>query len=124
LIVVVDDDPGILKSIGRVLKAHGFEIQLFNSAEAFQAGAGQANVNCLIVDVQLSGETGIELRRALWQSGSTVPVVFITANDSEANRRAAIEAGCVAYLLKPFTTKELLHAVNEALSQRDLHHNQ
>jgi FixJ family two-component response regulator len=115
LIAVVDDDAGILKSTGRALKGHGFEILLFTSAEAFQAGAGRSDLNCLVLDIQLGGMSGIELRRALSQSGSAVPVVFITANDKEATRRAAIEAGCVTYLLKPFTTRELLEAVDKAV---------
>ena len=114
VIFVVDDDPDMLRSLGRLLKAHGFETRVFPSAEAFLAQADQADATCLILDIQLGGASGIELRRELSRSGSLVPVVFITANDNEATERAAIEAGCVAFLSKPFTARALLDAVGKA----------
>ena len=114
VIFVVDDDPDMLRSLARLLKAHGFETRAFPSAEAFLAQADQADATCLILDIQLGGVSGIELRRELSRSGSPVPVVFITANDNEATERAAIEAGCVAFLSKPFTARALLDAVGKA----------
>jgi FixJ family two-component response regulator len=114
VIFVVDDDPEMLKSLGRLLRAHGFEARLFASAEAFRARPDQAEATCLILDIQLGATSGIELRRELARSGSRLPVVFVTANDTEAIERAAKEAGCVAFLTKPFSTKALLDAVGRA----------
>jgi FixJ family two-component response regulator len=57
------------------------------------------------------------LRRQLTVSGVDLPVIFITANDSEATCKAAMEAGCVAYLPKPFPTKSLMDAIESALGQ-------
>jgi FixJ family two-component response regulator len=101
--------------VGRFLSACGYEARTFASAEAFQA-ADQGEASCLVLDVQLGGMTGIELSRELLKSGSPVPVVFITANHSVATERAAVEAGCIAYLTKPFTTKALMDAISKALA--------
>ena len=93
LVVVLDDDPGVLKAIGRLLKARGFECELFSSAQDFRDRAQLDRSMCLILDVNLDGESGIELRRKLSETWPSIPVVFITANDGEGNRQAAIEAG-------------------------------
>jgi CheY-like chemotaxis protein len=114
VIFVVDDDPSLLKSVGRSLRAHGYEARTFPSAEAFQA-VERSEASCLVLDIHLGGTSGIELQRELARSGSSIPVVFITGNDNEATERAAKEAGCIAYLAKPFTTKALMDAVNKAL---------
>ena len=116
MIFVIDDDPGMLKGIGRLLRAHGLEVRLFASAEAFQEQVDQHEASCLVVDIHLGGMSGIELRRQLSRSGSSLPVVFITANDSDKIRRAAIEAGCIAYLAKPISTEALIDAINKALT--------
>jgi FixJ family two-component response regulator len=113
VIFVVDDDPSLLKSVGRLLRANGLEAQLFSSAEALLE-AGHSEATCLVLDIQLGGISGIELQRKLLRSGYTIPVVFITANDSEAAQRAAKEVGCVGYLTKPFAPKALMDAVSKA----------
>ena len=115
LIIVVDDDPGFLKAIARVLKIQSFDVRTFHSAEDFQGRADLTEPACLIVDINLGGMSGIELLRQLSQSGASIPVVFVTANDNETTRRAAMTAGCVAYLGKPVKTKALMEAVGEAL---------
>jgi DNA-binding response OmpR family regulator len=66
------------------------------------------------LDIHLDGMSGIELKRQLATSGIVLPVIFITANDSEATRNAALEVGCVAYLPKPFPTKSLIDAIEAA----------
>ena len=115
-IAVVDDDPGMLRGIVRLLNAHGFGTQPFASAEAFLDGGGTKSAACLILDIHLSGISGIELRRRLTASGSRLPVIFITAVDDEATREEAIAAGCVAYLRKPFPSNQLIGAIKEAIA--------
>jgi FixJ family two-component response regulator len=65
----------------------------------------------------LHDQSGIELRRQLVDKGVRLPVIFITGNDSDANRSAAIEAGCIAYLSKPFAARSLIEAVERALME-------
>ena len=70
------------------------------------------------MDIHLDGESGIDLKRQLSNSVPALPVIFITGRDSEANRRAAREIGCVDYLTKPFECKALLEAIETAIRTR------
>jgi FixJ family two-component response regulator len=113
VVAVVDDDPTMLKAIERLLRAKGFEVETFDSAEAFLAGSSKAA--CLVLDIHLSGMSGIELRRRLIASGSKPPpTIFITALDDEATHKEALAAGCLAYLRKPFLASLLIGAISKA----------
>jgi FixJ family two-component response regulator len=115
LVLVVDDDPSILGAVDRLLRVAGFDTEVFSNVESFLARSNLRNARCLVLDIHLNGMSGIELRRQLTLSGIELPVIFITANDSQATRKAAMEAGCVAYLPKPFPTKSLMDAIEAAL---------
>jgi FixJ family two-component response regulator len=115
LISIVDDDRGFLRAIARVLKIQGFDVRTFRSAEDFLGRTDPSEPACLILDINLGGISGIELLHQLSRSGISVPVVFVTANDNENIRKAAVTAGCVAYLEKPVEMKALMEAVGEAL---------
>jgi FixJ family two-component response regulator len=119
VIFVVDDDPGILKSVGRLLAAHGYTPRLFNSAEAFQAHTSPDEGACVILDIQLGGVSGIELGRTISHSGDSIPIIFITGNDSESTRRKAMDVGCKAYLTKPLSAAVLVDAVAKAARDRE-----
>jgi FixJ family two-component response regulator len=112
-IAVVEDDPGMLQGLSRLLSAHGFRVARFTSAESFLDSVAQCEAACLVVDIHLGGISGIDLKRRLIASGSDFPVIFMTAVDSEATRQAAVDAGCVAYLQKPFLAKLLIEAINQ-----------
>ena len=116
-VIVVDDDPGMLRALQRVLQLHGFETEVFSSAEGFLEGAHLDDATCLVLDVHLQHRSGIELRRQLTRSGHSLPVIFITAAESEATHKAALEAGCVAYLHKPFSSDLLIEAVQTIIEK-------
>jgi FixJ family two-component response regulator len=105
------------KSIQRLLSARGFATEGFHSAEAFLDRLATSHAACLVLDIHLEGMSGIELRRRLTASGSRLPVIFITAIDEEEQEAEAIDAGCVAYLRKPFPADCLLSAINQALAR-------
>ena len=111
LVIVVDDDPSILRAMQRVLQVHGFDTEVFNSVDGFLEGAHLGEATCLVLDIHLQHKSGIELRRQLTRSGHSLPVIFITAVESEATRKAALDAGCIAYLQKPFPSSLLIEAV-------------
>jgi FixJ family two-component response regulator len=113
-VFVVDDDAGMLKATERVLMVHGFRAELFDSVEEFQGRAKLSNAFCLILDINLNGKSGIDLKNQLSGSGISLPVIFITADDSNATRKAALDAGCIAYLTKPFLPASLIAAVRDA----------
>jgi FixJ family two-component response regulator len=111
-IAVVEDDPSMLQGLNRLLLAHGFHVERFTSAESFLDDIARCEAKCLLVDIHLGGISGIDLKRRLTSSGSRLPVIFMTAIDSEATRQEAFEAGCLAYLRKPFLAKLLIDAIN------------
>jgi FixJ family two-component response regulator len=94
LVVVVEDDPATLKALGRVLRAGGFEPASYSSAEAFLQSPPARAPACLLVDVQLGGMSGLELQRRLRTSGSTTPVIVMTAFDDQRVRDEAYRIGC------------------------------
>ena len=114
LVFVVDDDPGILRGLKRLLREYGYDSLLFQSAKAFQAHDDFGGAICVVLDIQLDGESGIEVRYRMTKAGISLPVIYITANDSELIRKVAVEAGCIAYLPKPFPAASLVGAVEKA----------
>ena len=113
-VFVVDDDPGMLRGLKRLLREYGFDAVLFDSAEAFQSEANLEDAFCIVLDVNLQDSSGIDLRQQLKSRGIFVPVIFITGNDSEATRAAALESGCSAYLTKPFPAQSLIEPIEKA----------
>lgn len=97
-----------------MLNAHGYQTQGYTSAEMFLEADSTSTIGCLVLDINLGGISGIQLRRQLSSLGSALPVIFITAFDDEAVEAEAREAGCLAYLHKPFAAKLLLSAVERA----------
>ncbi len=118
VVIVVDDNPAFLKSVARLLRVHGFETKTFASAEALLHSDAARTATCLLLDIHLGGISGIELQRRLAASGSNCPIIFMTAIDDDATRNEAMEAGCIAYLKKPFAPQLLLDALGKAVGAR------
>jgi FixJ family two-component response regulator len=112
-IVVVEDDSGMRDAIRRVLHMEGFTTETFASAEAAQQCGAAARADCLVLDVRLPGQSGIQFREALKHGDTIVPAVFITAYDDFASRQRVLERDCV-YLIKPFPGEMLVQAIREA----------
>jgi FixJ family two-component response regulator len=113
-IFIVDDDPSMLKGMRRLLKQHGYEAVPFETARALKKHGNFDDAFCIVLDINLGGGSGIELRHQLAGSGVNLPVIFITGNDSEATRTAAMASGCLAYLTKPFTAQSLIEPIERA----------
>jgi FixJ family two-component response regulator len=114
LVFVVDDDPGMLRGVQRLLREHGYDSMSFSSAEAFQKNDDFAEATCIVLDINLKGASGIELRHRLKAAGISLPVIYITGKDNPVTRTAAIESGCLAYLTKPFAAKSLIEPIERA----------
>ncbi len=116
VVIVVDDDAGLLKAVARLLAHNGIQSRTFASAEALLESGSAQTATCLLFDIHLGGISGIELQRRLAASGSKCPVIFMTANDNAATRNQAMDAGCIAYLRKPFAQHVLLNAISKAVA--------
>jgi FixJ family two-component response regulator len=104
----------MLTALERVLNVHGFDTEVFGTVESFLDGAHLDDASCLVLDINLNGHCGIELRKQLAGGGVSVPVIFITAVDNKAAKEAALQAGCVACLQKPFPSQDLIDAIEHA----------
>ena len=115
---MVDDDPGVLKCVQRLLRAHAYEPILFSSAEAFKNHTDFETAACVILDINLNDGSGIELRQGLKAAGVSVPVIYMTGNEDPAVRKAALDSGCIAFLTKPFSAQALIEPLKQASAGR------
>ena len=114
VVFVVDDDPGMLMSVKRLLRTNGYDTVLFSSAKAFKNQVDFEDACCVVLDINLEDGSGIELRYGLKAVGNLVPVIYMTGNDNPAVREAALDSGCIAFLTKPFSVHELIEPLKRA----------
>ena len=117
-VCVVDDDVSVREAVESLLRAEGFEVELFASAERFMHRAVRAPISCIILDVKMPGLDGFDLQRELADAGITVPIIFLTGHGSIPLSVRAIKAGAVEFLTKPFAADDLLLALRQAMSER------
>ncbi|MGJ7512171.1 response regulator transcription factor [Variovorax sp. GT1P44] len=114
-VAVVDDDPSLCRSLGRFLRASGIESRVYDSAESFLADS-DSRFDCLLLDVQLGGLSGLDLARQLRVQGDGVPFIFVTAYNDDDTKASARELGCAGYLLKNGPGAEVIEAIRRAVS--------
>ena len=103
--------------LGRLLRLADYEVAAFGCGEDFLASLAARHPDCVILDVHMPAVTGFDVQSRMRAAGVRVPVIFITASDELALDQAAIAAGGVKLLRKPFSNDELLEAVGAALEQ-------
>jgi len=113
---VVDDDESLRRSVARLLRAAGMQSITYASAEEFRADVTQPRFDCLVLDVQLPGISGIELRNELAAEGIATPVLFVTAHDDPRAREEAMAGQCIGYFRKTDAGSELLNAIRRVVS--------
>ncbi len=117
-IVVVEDDDGMRRAFERVLSAAGFHAVTFASAETLLHCHAADGAACMVLDIDLPGLSGFELRRELVRTSSGhPPVIFITGHDDRSAREQAAALGAAAFLPKPFAGRVLVEAVTRALGE-------
>ena len=110
-VTLVDDDDSLRRALTRAIRLAGFEIDAFESAEALLASRVPHEHSCLILDIDLPGIDGIDLKRALARKGCDMPTVFITALGPSRMGEALAALAPVAVLYKPFDKSALLEAI-------------
>lgn len=121
LIAVVDDDESVREALPDLLREFGFAALAFASAQEFLDSGCVVQARCLILDIAMPGMSGLDLRRELLRRRQSVPIVFITAHEDEAQRRRMLEPGAVEFLFKPFSDTALLGAIQAALRANRIH---
>ena len=116
VVIVVDDDPSILRALRRLMSGAGFDVRVFDRPSELLKDDLPKTDACLLVDVHLPEMSGVELCKTLDASGCRLPVVLITADSRDGTRTHALSAHPVALLIKPFTRAELVNSIQIALS--------
>ena len=115
VVAVVDDSESVRESLPDLLRQSGFDVEAFESAEAFLDSGGLDRTDCLVLDVGLPGMSGPDLQVELGRRGHKIPIVFITAQGDPSLRPRLLARGAAACLFKPFSDTSLLDALKVAL---------
>ena len=115
LVIVIDDDPSILRALRRLISGAGFDVRTFDRPSTLLCSDLPKAEACLIVDIDLPEMNGVELCETLAASGCRLPVILITAHTDDETRALACGAHPVALLIKPFGRKLLVNSVQNAL---------
>jgi len=116
-VYVVDDDASVRKSVGRLLRTAGLQVEVFASADEFLACPPSDESGCLLLDLQMPGRNGLELQEALVAARRPIPIVFVTGHGDIAASVRAMKGGAVDFLTKPYSVEELLEAVERAMAK-------
>jgi FixJ family two-component response regulator len=121
-VVIVDDDPSVRRSLERLLRAAGYRIEAFSSTREFLNHGNYDHPDCLVLDVRMPGQNGVDLYEVLVAAGHDVPVIFITGHVDLPMAERALKAGAVQMLSKPFEDEALLDAIRHATGRRRQRH--
>lgn len=117
VVTVIDDDPAIRRAIDRLLRSVGLHVELFESAQEFLQSSRLDAPSCIVLDVRLPGQSGLNLQRELATANIHTPIIFITAHGDIPMSVRAMKAGAVEFLTKPFHDQDLLDAIELALQK-------
>ena len=121
MVYIVDDDVSFHTAARQRLELAGYEVQIYSSAEqVLNQQRGDSRLGCLLVDVSIPGPNGLELQARLYEAGSTLPVVFVSAYDNIKTVVQTIKAGAEDFLVKPVTSDVLLAAIERAIARHDV----
>src|SRR5215469_14985774 len=113
-IFLVDDDPGVLKALTRLLQTRGYAVRSFKSAQEFLERHDAAVQGCAVLDVSMPGLDGLELHQVLRASDNQRPVIFLTGKGDIPKSVRAMKAGAIDFLTKPVQDKALMDAITRA----------
>jgi FixJ family two-component response regulator len=117
-VLIIDDDPEFRDSVGRLLRTVGLDTRQFSSvSEFFSAGPTPNGPTCLIVDIRMPGQSGLELQRELAAANKQLPIIFITAHGDIPMTVQAMKGGAIEFLTKPFRDQDLLDAITTGLAR-------
>jgi FixJ family two-component response regulator len=115
VISVVDDDPSVRVATLDLLQSAGFDCEAFSSGEEYFNSNQIDQTTCLILDLNMGGMSGLDVQSRIVQSGSDIPIIFITAFPEDWSRQQALAAGATCFLTKPYSDDELLSCLEKAL---------
>ena len=116
-VLVIDDDPAVRDSVARLLRSIGLDAQQFASISDFLKSDPPDGPTCLVLDVRLPGESGLDFQRELAAANRKLPIIFITGHGDIPMSVQAMKGGAIEFLIKPFRDQDLLDAIQLGLSR-------
>ena len=116
-VFIIDDDANMRAAIEGLLESVGLPSASFGSAKEFLDRRSADGPSCLVLDVRLPGESGLDFQRKLIAEGVEIPIIFITAHGDIAMSVKAMKSGAIEFLTKPFADQDLLNAIQQALER-------
>jgi FixJ family two-component response regulator len=117
VIAIVDDDASVQRGLQRLIRSAGWKVETFASAQEFLARSRAELPNCVLLDLQLPGLSGLDLQKRMAEVGLEIPIVFLTGHGNIPVSVQAMKAGAVQFLTKPVDEQELLQAIEEAVER-------
>jgi RNA polymerase sigma factor (sigma-70 family) len=114
LVAIVDDDEAVRDSLTLLLRLHGCDVRGFASGETFLEWAGTEPIDCVLLDLRMSGLSGLDVQATLARRGLAYPLIVVTAHGDVATTRAALKAGAFDFIEKPFDDEHLLQTIRAA----------
>jgi FixJ family two-component response regulator len=118
-VAVVDDEVPVRTALGRLLRLAHYDVTLFPSGEAFLESLETQTHDCVVLDINMPGMSGLDVQRRLRSVSIAIPAICITSGEDVALVREALDAGAVNLLRKPFSNHDLLKAIRTALGASD-----
>src|SRR5712692_1821390 len=116
-VLVIDDDPDLRVSVGRLLRSVGVDVQLFASIPDFLKSDLPDGPTCLVLDVRLPGQSGLDFQRDLAAANRELPIIFITGHGDIPMSVRAMKGGAIEFLTKPFRDQDLIDAIQLGLAR-------
>ena len=116
-VLVIDDDPDVRASVGRLLRSLNHDVQLFASITDFLKSNPPDGPTCLVLDVRLPGQSGLDLQKELAAENRDIPIIFVTGHGDIPMSVQAMKGGAIEFLTKPFRDQDLLDAIQLGLSR-------
>lgn len=117
LVYVIDDDASVRAGLDRLLRSVGLTVMSFASTREFMQAARPDLPACLVLDIRMPGQGGLEFQREFAAAGDPLPIIFITGHGDVPMAVQAMKAGAVEFLSKPFREQDLLDAINLAIDK-------
>jgi len=116
VVVLLDDDPGVRRSLSLALSLAGYQVEAYATAEDLLRGLDPSQPGCLVLDLRMPGMDGLEVQQALSDRGCSLPIIFMSAFGDIPTTVRALKAGAVDFLEKPFATESLITRIEEAIA--------
>src|ERR1041384_1512998 len=116
-VLVIDDDPALRESVGRLLRSVGLDARLFASVSDFLQSDRPNGPTCLVLDIRLPGQSGLDFQRELAAANIEIPIVFITGHGDIPMSVQAMKGGAIEFLTKPFRDQDLIEAIQLGLDR-------